>query len=63
MSDTKTDYGYGYNDTNSIAIIWSIEDVKEIRPDLDDEACMDVLGYVQNKHDELDTGSNVSCHK
>jgi|TARA_R100001143_G_scaffold60821_1_gene60643 hypothetical protein len=51
MSDTKTDYGYGYNDTNSIAIIWSIEDVKEIRPDLDDEACMDVLGYVQNKHD------------
>ena len=51
MSDTKTDYGYGYNDTNSIAIVWSIEDVKEIRPDLDDEACMDVLGYVQNKHD------------
>ena len=52
MLDEETiDYGYGYTSTNSIAIIWSIEDVKEVRPDLNDEECMDVLSYVHKKHD------------
>ena len=36
---------------NQIAIIWCIEDVKEVRPDLDDDQCWDVLQRVQSKHD------------
>tara|TARA_R100000988_G_scaffold103120_1_gene80950 strand:+ start:2015 stop:2266 length:252 start_codon:yes stop_codon:yes gene_type:complete len=47
----KLDYGYGYNETNSIAIIWEIDDVKSVRPDLTDDECMEVLGYVDRKHD------------
>ena len=44
-------FGYGYNDTNSIAIIWCIDDVKSIRSDLNDEECLDVLGRADQKHD------------
>jgi hypothetical protein len=40
-----------FNPERQIAIIWSIEDVKSIRPDLSDDECMEVLGMVQNKHD------------
>jgi len=47
----KLDYGYGYNETNSIAIIWCIDDVKEQRPDLSDDECMEVLEYQERKHD------------
>ena len=47
----KLDYGYGYNETNSIAIIWEIDDIKELRPDLTDDECMEVLGYADRKHD------------
>ena len=34
-----------------IAIIWSIQDVKTMRPDLTDEQCMDVLETVEHWHD------------
>jgi hypothetical protein len=50
-------YGNGYTSTNSIAIIWSIEDVKqeldEDYPQLKytDEDCMEVLHSVQDNHD------------
>ena len=44
-------FGYGYNDTNSIAIIWCIDDVKSIRSDLNDEECLDVLDRADQKHD------------
>ena len=47
----KKNYGYGYDDTNSIAIIWEIEDVKSIRPDLTDNECLDVLCFADRKHD------------
>ena len=33
MSKAKLDYGYGYNETNSIAIIWEIDDVRKVIKD------------------------------
>ena len=42
---------YGYTPSNSIAIIWCIDDVKQVRPDLNDEDCLDVLYYADRKHD------------
>jgi hypothetical protein len=53
----KLDYGYGYNETNSIVIIWDVEDVRsviennDIPLELDDDQCMEVLGYVESNHD------------
>ena len=50
-------YGNGYNSENSIAIIWSIEDVKqqldEWFPQLKytDEDCMEILYSMQDNHD------------
>jgi len=51
-------YGYGYNSTNSIAIIWSIDDVRHatenyetVDVDLTDEECMEVLDYCLDNHD------------
>ena len=57
MSKAKLDYGYGYNETNSIAIIWEIDDVRRVIEDykmsinLSDEECLDVLSYIDRKHD------------
>lgn len=39
------------NADNQIAIIWSIEDVQQERPDLSDEQAMEVLKKVKDKHD------------
>jgi len=39
------------DDSNSIAIIWCIDDVKNIRTDLSDDECMEVLSYQDRKHD------------
>ena len=50
MEDERN-FGYGYNPSNSIAIIWCIDDVKSIREDLNDEQCLDVLRYADRKHD------------
>tara|TARA_R100000781_G_scaffold105605_1_gene69426 strand:+ start:28 stop:381 length:354 start_codon:yes stop_codon:yes gene_type:complete len=47
----KKNYGYGYDDSNSIVIIWEIDDIKNIRPDLTDDECMEVLDYAERKHD------------
>jgi len=47
----KKNYGYGYDDSNSVAIIWEIEDVKNIRPDLNDDECLEVLNFADRKHD------------
>ena len=56
-------YGNGYNSNNSIAIIWSIEDVKDqlkilnedmpekVDLELTDDDCMEVLGFVESNHD------------
>ncbi len=58
MNKPKLNYGYGYNETNSICIIWSIEDVKSLKGsfdhrdiDLTDEECMEILQRVKNNHD------------
>ena len=40
-----------WNDKNSIVILWHIDDVKSIRPDLSDEQCMEVLNMVARNHD------------
>lgn len=34
-----------------IAVIWCIEDVKEVRPDLSDDQCWDVLQNLNRSHD------------
>lgn len=45
----KLDYGNGYNEENSIAIIWSIEDVRQVLKNFDtklnlsDKECMEIL--------------------
>tara|TARA_A100001391_G_scaffold183920_1_gene151475 strand:- start:298 stop:567 length:270 start_codon:yes stop_codon:yes gene_type:complete len=61
MSEVK-DYGNGYNSENSVAIIWSIEDVEYrleeyykpiFNPELKytKENCMDILHNVVDDHD------------
>tara|TARA_R110000772_G_scaffold263371_1_gene383087 strand:- start:40 stop:321 length:282 start_codon:yes stop_codon:yes gene_type:complete len=62
MNEVK-EYGNGYNSNNSIAIIWSIEDVKnqleilnedmpeKVDLELTDDDCMEVLSFVESKHD------------
>ena len=57
------EYGNGYNSNNSIAIVWSIEDVKDqleilnedmpekVDLELTDDDCMDVLQRVVDNHD------------
>ena len=34
-----------------VAVIWSIEDVRSLRPDLDDDQAMDVLEACIDQHD------------
>jgi hypothetical protein len=36
---------------NQVAVVWSVEDVKHVRPRLTDEQAWDVLHYCLNKHD------------
>jgi len=62
MSEVK-EYGNGYNSNNSVAIVWSIEDVKDqleiliedmpekVDLELTDDDCMDVLQRVVDNHD------------
>ena len=38
-------------DRQEIAIIWKIDDVKQQRPDLDDDQCWEVLKQCQHDHD------------
>lgn len=53
----ELNYGYGYNEKNSIVIIWCIDDVRdtirdyEIDVELTDDECMEVLGYCDNHQD------------
>lgn len=41
----------GDRDSKKISIEWHIDDVLEIRPDLDDRKAMNVLHMVMRKHD------------
>ena len=53
----KLDYGYGYNETNSVIIIWEAEDVRNVIEqnylplELDNDQCLEVLDYIVSKHD------------
>lgn len=38
-------------DRKQIAIVWSVEDVQEVRPDLTDEQAWEVLQAVERQHD------------
>jgi len=40
-----------FDPAKQIAIVWSIDDVKSIRPDLDEEQAIEVLLLVKDKHD------------
>ena len=54
-------YGNGYNSVNSVAIIWSVEDIRDrleiinedynINLELTDDDCMDALLRVVENHD------------
>lgn len=39
------------NNQRQITIVWSVEDVQEVRPDLTDKQCIAVLKMVKRKHD------------
>lgn len=39
------------DDENEISIVWHIEDVQSVRPDLNDVEARDVLAFVKDKHD------------
>lgn len=57
MSKPKHDYGYGFNETNSIRIVWCIDDVKDMSKNMEipikltDDDCMDILSTVDRQHD------------
>ena len=36
---------------NSIFIEWCVDDVKDVRPDLDDDQALEVLEFVKDNHD------------
>ena len=40
-----------FNPDTQVAIIWSVEDVQSVRPDLTNDQAMDVLEMVERKHD------------
>tara|TARA_R100000951_G_C2636531_1_gene179486 strand:- start:353 stop:598 length:246 start_codon:yes stop_codon:yes gene_type:complete len=60
MSKPKLDYGYGYNELNSIRIVWCIDDVRHVLSELPekyknekltDDECMEILDGVDRNHD------------
>ena len=57
MSKPQYTYQHGFNDTNSIAIIWCVDDIKhmtkemEIPIKLTGDQCMEILYDVHRRHD------------
>ena len=57
MSEPQYDYQHGYNEKNSIAIIWCIDDIKdkakemEVSVKLTDKQCMYILWEIHRRHD------------
>ena len=58
MNKPKLDYGNGHNETNSICIVWCIDDIKSLKGsfevrniDLTNEECMEILQRIKNNHD------------
>lgn len=68
MSESKLDYGNGLNETNSICIVWCIDDIKSLKGtydhrnvDLTDKECMEILKSLKKKYDSSEgiTWENV----
>lgn len=52
MTNTPTpDINTILAERRQIADIWGIDDVKQVRPDLDDDQCWEVLQAAQDDHD------------
>ena len=57
MSKPQYTYQHGFNDTNSIALIWCVDDIKhmtkemEIPIKLTDDQCMEILWEIDRRHD------------
>ena len=57
MSKPQYIYQHGFNDRNSIALIWCVDDIKhmtkemEIPIKLTDDQCMEILYDVHRRHD------------
>ena len=58
MKKPKLDYRNGYNETNSICVVWSINDIKSLKGtfdhrniDLTDKECMQILESLKEKYD------------
>lgn len=57
MSKPQYTYQHGFNDTNSIALIWCVDDIKhmtkemEIPIKLTDDQCMEILYDIHRRHD------------
>lgn len=51
MNDTKINIHAVLAERQQIALIWSIEDVLEVRPDLSDDQAWEVLKIVDRRHD------------
>lgn len=41
----------GAGNKNSIFIEWCVDDVQDVRPDLDDDQALEVLEFVKDNHD------------
>ncbi len=48
---TEIDVHKHLAESQQIAIVWSIQDVKEVRPDLTDAQAWEVLQLVERSHD------------
>ena len=48
----KLNYGHGYNEKNSIALIWTTRDIQNLAPDenLSNKDCMEILNEVERHH-------------
>ena len=57
MSEPQYNYQHGYNEKNSIAIIWCIADIKDkakemkVSVKLTDDQCMQILQDILRHHD------------
>ncbi len=51
IEDLEIDIHQILADRQKIAVIWSVSDVQEVRPDLTEDQCWDVLQAVQDNHD------------
>jgi hypothetical protein len=59
FDDTSPAWWEVFDSSRSVAVIWTIEDVKMHRPDLTDEQCMEVLKYIRDNNAELSETSYI----